>query len=459
MFKRGLIIGLFLIVGQMAFCDEVKQASVHTYELSFEQAYELMFANNNALKASHEEVEVKRHEKNAAIGHFFPKVGLNTTYLHFGEDIALTANLPKPLGSQSLTLQNENLWFASAGAVWNVFTGGKILALNSAARAKLAGANQKHRQIANELTVELVKRYYGLRFAKDVCVVRKQVYDGIKKHLEYAILLEKAGIIPKSERLHAEVAFANAQRELSAANRDVAVIEEGLKTLIKDETVNLDGVSINPSSQLFVYKDEIPKLEELKKTAMENNPQLKQIEAKTEVVKAHYRSEVANYSPMVSLFAYDIFTQSNLSHGIPRFAVGASANWLLFDGLTRENNIKAASSMKKQVAYETIDAQNNIESLVVKQYQELYKYQEQYESTNTSIDNAKEALRVTELGFKEGISSSLSVIDAQMALSKVKIERLNAVYNYDLTLTDLLKTTGKSDDIFTYINNSRKEGL
>lgn len=450
---------LCLTIGQITLCEEAKQASIQTYELSFEQAYELMFANNNALKASHEEVEVKRHEKNAAIGHFFPKIGLNTTYVHFGENIALTANLPKPLGPQSLTLQNENLWFASAGATWNVFTGGKILALNSAARAKLAGASQKHKQIASELTVELVKRYYGLKLAKDICIVRKQVYDGIKKHLEYAILLEKAGIIPKSERLHAEVAFANAQRELSAATRDVAVIEEGLKTLIKDEKVDLDGVSINPNSALFIYNGEIPKLEVLKQTAIENNPQLKQMDAKKEVVKAHYRSELANYSPMVSLFAYDIFTQSDLSHGVPRFAFGASANWLFFDGLTRENNIKAAKSMKKQVAYEALDAQNNIESLVVKQYQELYKYQEQYESTDKSIENAKEALRTTELGFKEGISSSLSVVDAQMALSKVKIERLNAVYNYDLTLTDLLKTTGKSDDIFTYLNNSRKEGL
>lgn len=458
MFKKVLAIFLFFSAFQIAYAAEVKKASVEAYGLTFEQAYELMLVNNNALKASSEEVQVKKYERAAAIGHFFPKVGVGTSYFHFNEDAALTVPMPV-VGPQTLTLQKQNLWMAQAGVTWNVFTGGKILALNSAAKAKLLGADEKHKQILDELTYELAKRYYGLKLALEVLEVRKQVYDGVKKHLDYAILMEKAGVIPKSERLHAQVAFSEAQRELNAANRDVSIIEEGLKTLIKDENVSLDAVSINPSSDLFLYNAPVNKVEDYKKATLQNNHQLGQINAKKEALKANYRSEVANYSPIVSLFAYDIFSQSNLAHAVPRFAVGASANLMLFDGFTRENNIKAAKSMKKQVDFEILNAQNNLESLVVKQYQELYKYKEQYESTNATLEDAKEALRVVEIGFKEGINSSLAVTDAQMALSKVKLERLNSVYNHNLVLIDLLKTTGKTNEIFNYINNSKKEGL
>lgn len=437
-----------------ASATQVQKASVQKVELSFEQAYELMLANNNAIKATLEEIKEKKYQKNAAFGHYLPKITAGSDYFHFDDPIQVGMG---PLGS--LTLQDQNLWMARAGVAWNIFTGGKVQALNAAARAKLEGTNEKYRLIANDLTSELVKRYYGLRLAQDVIVVRKQVYDGTKRHLEDAKKLEEAGVIPKSERLHAEVAFTQAQREYEASIRDANIVEEGLKTLIKADNVDLKGVEVSPASSLFIYKNDFAKLEEFKKLAMEKNPNLKQVEVKKKLAQANYRSELANYSPTVSVFAYDIFASRDQSHQLPSWALGASVNWMLFDGLTRENNLKAANCVRKQVEYEKIDAQNNVESLVVKKYEELMKYKEQYESTNKSIESANEALRVTTTAFKEGFSTSLSVVDAQMALSKVKIERLNAVYNYDITLVELLKTNGGSEEILNYIKNSTGEKL
>lgn len=42
-------------------------------------------------------------------------------------------------------------------------------------------------------------------------------------------------------------------------------------------------------------------------------------------------------------------------------------------------------------------------------------------------------------------------------LSKVKIERLNSIYNYDITLADLLKTNGDTKAILNYVSNSKTE--
>ncbi|MFA7658830.1 MAG: TolC family protein [Candidatus Gastranaerophilaceae bacterium] len=448
----AILIGIF--VGQFVLADEVKTGSVEKLDLSFEQAYELMLTNNNGIKATLEEVKEKKYQKKAAIGHFFPKIGINSSLIHFNGPITVGMGA---LGA--VTLQDENLWLTTAGATWNIFTGGKILALNAAARAKLEATNEKYRLVTNDLTAELVKRYYGLRLAEDVVTVRKQVYETTKKHLEDAKKLEKAGIIPKSERLHAEVAFAQAEREFEASVRDKNIVEEGLKTLIKADNVDLKGIEIIPSSLLFVYNSDFAKLDEFKRLALEKNPNLKQMDAKKKLAQANYRSEVANYSPTVTLFAYDVLASQNQSYQIPSWAVGGTVNWMLFDGLTRENNVKAADCVRKQVNYEKIDAQNNVESLVTKKYEELMKYKEQYDSTNKSIENADEALRTTTLAFNEGFGTSLSVTDAQTALSGVKIQRLNAIYNYDVTLTELLKTDGSAEEILNYIKNSTKEKL
>lgn len=463
--KRFVVI-FFIIFGlslNQVYSAEVQKGSIERVELTFEQAYELMLENNNSLKAYNELINQMKYEKRSALGQFAPKVGLNATYLHFSDDMTLNSSGSMKMGHLPITfkantlIQEQNVFVFGGVAVWNIFTGGKLLSNHAAARAKLEASNDKYREIKDNLTLELVKRYYGLRLARDVVNVRKQVLDGVSKHLKDAKLLEKEGIISKAERLHAEVAYADALRDYKASLRNVNVVEEGLKTLIKSPNANLKDVYIEPSSLLFVYNKTDVDVAAMKINALKNNPQLNQLRAKQKIMTAKYHAKLANYSPNVSLVAYDIAAASQLSEAVPRFAVGATANWLLFDGFSRYNDVKAASSERKMVEYEIADAEYNIESLVIKQYQELMKNKEKYDSSSSAIANAQEALRTASLAFKEGFGTSLQVTDAQMMLSKVKIDRLNAIYDYDVTLADLLKTNGDTKEILNYIITSEKE--
>lgn len=149
----------------------------------------------------------------------------------------------------------------------------------------------------------------------------------------------------------------------------------------------------------------------------------------------------------------------DLTQLAPRWALGGTVNFTVFDGLSRYNNLKAAKAVKEQTEFEIEDAKEGIELLVNKYYQELLKYQEQYESTDKSIERAQEALRVSKLSFKEGLSTSLSVTDAQSALAAVKIARLSSVYNYDVTLAELISLQGRAGEIVEYIKNSKTEKL
>lgn len=459
--KKILPIILLLICMTLPVFAETKEASIQKVGLTFEQAYQLMLENNNSLKAFEEQIKKSKYERNAAIGQYLPKVVVNATYMHFSDPIAVTTPVSIPALHYSSTLtthvQDKDLFTVGGAVVWNIFTGGKIVALNSAARAKLEASNSKYVEVQDNLTVELVKRYYGLRLARDVVSVRAQVMEGIKKHLDDAKALEREGMISKSERLHAEVAYADAQRQYKASLRDANVIEEGLKTLIKSKDADLKDVLIYPDSLLFAYNDSTIDVAEMKKNALENNPQLKQLKAKKKALNAKFRSEVANYSPNVSLFAYDVVGAKDLSQSFPRAGIGGSVNFLLFDGFSRYNNVRAADADRHSVDYEIADAEYNIESLVTKQYQELMKNKEMYESSNASMANAEESLRTASLGFKEGFRTSLDVTDAELALSKVKIERLQSLYNYDLTLCELLKTNGNTKEFLNYIINSKGE--
>jgi outer membrane protein TolC len=55
------------------------------------------------------------------------------------------------------------------------------------------------------------------------------------------------------------------------------------------------------------------------------------------------------------------------------------------------------------------------------------------------------------------MTTSLNVVDAQLALSKVKIEKLNAVYAFDVALAQLLEVCGLSQTYGVYQNNDDVE--
>ena len=62
-----------LLVSPHVLADEVKEASIQKVGLSFEQAYELMLVNNNALKAATKEIKQRDYERKSAIGQYFLK--------------------------------------------------------------------------------------------------------------------------------------------------------------------------------------------------------------------------------------------------------------------------------------------------------------------------------------------------------------------------------------------------
>jgi hypothetical protein len=51
----------------------------------------------------------------------------------------------------------------------------------------------------------------------------------------------------------------------------------------------------------------------------------------------------------------------------------------------------------------------------------------------------------------------MDVVDARLNLSKVKIERLNALYEYDISLAVLLEVSGLSEEYDSYRKSSRQE--
>lgn len=181
---------------------------------------------------------------------------------------------------------------------------------------------------------------------------------------------------------------------------------------------------------------------------------LRQVELKKDLAVEGVRLQRADFTPQIALMGAASFYNYQMTPLMPRWAVGAGVSFKLFNGLNREYKFSAAKSQVKQVEALNVKAQNDILTLIDKLYNEMTTYSVQLPSINTAHDFAVEYLRIKETAFKEGAAPSSDVVDARLNLAKIKIERLQAAYYYDLMLARLLEACGDSEAFGEYAKRS-----
>lgn len=414
-------------------------------ELTFNQALNRLYTINETLQAARCEENQHEAEKAEARGLYFPKIDAGGSFTRIDNPIEI--GVP---GLGNLPIQEDNFWRLSIRMKWPVFTGGQIMAANRAADALLDESRQKKRFTESTLISELARRYYGLRLTQKVAAVRFEVLQGMNQHLNEAMKLEKQGIIANSEKLHAEVAHAEAEREYQKAVRDVAIIMTSLNDILSFDE------DIAPVSPLFLLNG-IEDLESFRAQARSENPSLKQLTAQREATHQFLKKEEASFSPIIYLFCVDEIYQRDLTALDPRWAAGIGVTYNLFEGFSGYQRIEAARSKEQRLKHLEQGGRLNILTLVEKRYQEVMKALEQYRANEKSLRSANEYLRVRTSAFKEGYATSIDVVDAQLSLSKVKTDRLTAVYEYDIALVELLEASGSIEQFTEYMNRSEVE--
>lgn len=448
--------------------------------LSLDQALELTFADNPTIEASRYEEKAARQERRAAIGLRMPQISVGGAYTYMGKDIGFDLNhLKTPVGNFTqgliqggilpgellpqlqqllapvmgadwfLTLQDRSLGFVGGQVTMPIWLGGKINAANRAAKINEETASVQGEQNRNALVSELVERYYGLALARQVVAVREQVVAGVRKHLDDAIALEQNGMIPHSERLYVEFKMAEAERELANAQLQAETIANALNNTLG----TADAGAVEPASAMFVLTA-IEDVAYYKELAAAHNPLLGQVVLKRRLAREGVRLQRAAFFPQVAAMGGASFYNYQVTKALPRWAVGVGVNFKIFDGLNREYKYSAAKQTVKRVEVLEQKAGADIAVLIDKLYNQMDNWANQLASIDASLAFAEEYLKAKNAAFLEGMSSSSDLVDAELNLARVRTERMQAAYNYDVALARLLEAAGVSDEFVSYMHRS-----
>jgi outer membrane protein TolC len=285
----------------------------------------------------------------------------------------------------------------------------------------------------------LVRAYFGLRLALEEQAVRADVRDGLERHRADARRLEEEGLIARVERLHADVAWAEADRQWKRAGHDVTLARLALANLLA-----ADAPVGDPVTPLFVIAD-LGGSGPFRDSALASHPARERLRAQADLAAQAVAAERGARWPEV--FAYGAYElrKEDLSPIEPVWMAGVGARVELFDGGGRARKLAAARVQEQRVALLDKKLERDLATLVERQYLATRKAHEQFESLEASRALADENLRARNRAFEEGLATSLEVVDARLAQQKIRLERLAAAYAFVDALAELLEASGSAD--------------
>lgn len=460
-------------------------------QLTLEDAIGRALEVNYGIKSYQKKVESKEASVNSAWGRYLPSLNFDITYNYIDRDIIIDLN---PIRTAMITLQSGNQValsnlesvlktgaplsaeqqlavkqgataqlnqalpgfketlkeraFPKAQLTMNqpIFTGGKISAGVKAAEAQKDMESERLKSEIQDLTTSVISTYLSILMAKENLQVRKDALATIEKHNQRAEGLLKQGLIAPHDKLRAEVALSEAKRNLFEAEELLKIANLALYSVL-DTSGN---ISVGGS---LTYKQIDKEVDYFISLAKSQNHTLMQIKSGSKALEAKSYAEKANYFPTIYGFGmYDVF--DHYRSGIdPKWAIGIGANFTLFNGLRRTNDIQAAQAEAESMSMLSREVERKIELAVRKHFMEMRLAEYQYRMLNSSLEQAQENFRLNEKRYETGLGTSIELLDAGLSLEAVKLKRNSALKDYYSNLAILLQYCGNSKQFISIWNN------
>lgn len=427
---------------------------------SFTEAWQQVLKVSDKLQAQSQEVNRAKGEQEAGESLNLPSLSLNGSYTHLEKPIELDLRDLNPLASGSLPLPPElggilasipgslfvtpfteqDIFRASLQAMWPIYTGGQITAAQGIHAAMVAEKQQELQLATRDLFTQLVDRYYAVDVTQSLVSTQTELVASLTKHVDHALALEREGQIAKVERLNAQVALDNAKVNLGSARRQHEMAVIALSRMLQRSDVSTN-------SPLFVLP-QAPSLGDLTQMTLNQHPALKLLEAKEAQANGLVSLEKGKYHPTVFLFGnYTLYEDDSLFSKVePDWMVGVGVKVPLLSRDGRSGKVEAAKSALLQARYTKAQTRQDLSLLLDQSYRQLLQAEEEVKALNTSLELATENLRLREIAFNQGLSTSIDRVDAELKLSAVKTQQLGASYRYVQAYARLMAISGQLDE-------------
>jgi outer membrane protein TolC len=436
--------------------------NAETINLDLNTARELALNNNPSLKLAQEGVAKSRAKVGEARSAFMPSLSAFGQYQHAWElQKTVMPNFIKAMmvgmvpqttldlmpDYMAVSFGMENTVAAGISLSQPIYTGGMIW--NAYQMSKI-GANISTSQLKvteQKILCDVASAYYGVLFANSAAEVAEEGLHSAQQNLEQVQKFFEVGKASRFDVLRAEVQVANFTPMVISANNAKRLAESNLRVMLG---VN-DDVNFNYVEKLqYVETDLIDlTLDDLLTTAIKERPEVKMLSDQKKIAQKQVTLNQAAYLPTVAFgTSYQYTGQRNdikfVSDDFYKsFNSSISLSIPIFNGFSTRTKVQQAKIAVKEIDYQAENALNGIKLEVKSAYYKLKEANENVQTQSKTIEQAKEALRLSELMYSEGSSTQLDVLNANVALNQAQMNYQKSLYEYNVALATLKKAVNQ----------------
>ncbi|MEP9404611.1 MULTISPECIES: TolC family protein [Sphingomonas] len=440
----------------VAFASPAFTQDVLPLPLDYGAAQERLLHRSDAIEASAANIRSKEAQEGATRTLGRPDIDIEaqlleyqkTLYLPLGSlaPVAEAFGIPDPLKFRQERTSTRPI----VTATLPIYAGGQISGTQAGARAQVAQAKADRDIAIDDALVQLVQAYYGQQLAERALGIRRDVLDGLERHVADAVKLEQARFISRAQRLQAEVARDDAARDYAQAISDLATANAALAGILRAPA------GVRPISPLGVDSRPLAPLATFKAAALDTHPQLARLRALEDQAEAGVKIQQSKLRPTIYGFGQYNFDRRNSLLTDPDWSIGVGLKYKLISGAGRQQQVEAARATVEQADAGLREARTQLDIGVTKAWNDVEAARKRFLLLDSALVSADENVRLQTLSYREQQATSLDVVDAQLGRGRARIQRAQAANDYVQALARLLSMSGQVDRMPEYLSRADK---
>ena len=334
--------------------------------------------------------------------------------------------------------------------LWNlevqqpIFTFGRVSNAMAAAREERGGVNLDVRGIENRISFDTIRAAYAFLLAHHNLRVLETERESRRRQLERVETRFELQDATKLDVLRARVTLANLEPEILVADNNLQVALASVNNTL--------GRPIDAPIEVLAeleLPDPVPKVmrpEALLEIAGQYRPELRRYAVDRKVLDARVGLTKSNLLPQVKAtagFGVNTYGAASVTNfALHTWNAGVVFDWKLFDGNRAHSQIGALRSQKAQSEYDEKTFRNALSVSLKQSHGTWTRALQALEVTALTVEQAREAERVSEESLTWGAATTLDVLQATLALRQAELNQTTAAHDALVALAEMKYLVG-----------------
>lgn len=437
-----LLFGLWIAIAGPAV--PAAQEGPVTLTLTLEEAIELALRQNPFFMATREKETQARSLVRESVSRFLPT--LNAQGQDTLDEKLFVLEFPSFIPGeppQRISIDFTKNYQMSLAFSLPLFAGGRLVAGYKQANYSLQASRETVRLSEQETIFNVKKSFYGYLLAREFSAAAQEALELAEKFRVNVKNLYEVGMASRFDLLRSEVQVANLQPQAIKARNSIDVAELGLKTIVG---LDLD-TPIAVKGELAAPPLDIETGGAIEQ-ALGQRSELRQIDYQRRMAGEMLKIARGSALPTLAVGgAYSFWADGlNFRKGAWQnfYAINLSLTVPLFNGFESRARIGHSKAMIRELEWTRKGLSDMIAFEVRQAVLNYTQARETLFSQEKNVGQAREAVRIAELNYAEGLATNLDVSTAQVALSQARTNYSQALYDCVISQAQLEKAVGKN---------------